>query len=167
MSDISSRIFDGAHAECELEDRMFDAGIKFERIGHDHYDNSLELYDVPVDHRLNEAQQRLISEAGFSKVYVNHVDGWETHYSWDWRIKWKPARGWRRRYVKDATAKTNRGDGPGYFEISYWPEGWCHPDFSDDIKRGYMRIVPDPLEASQTDTEKNPDNPSNSPGQER
>lgn len=75
-------------------------GEHYERVGWDTYDCSVDLYGVNDDVRLTDEQQRVIRGAGFAKAYVNHKDGWETHYSWDWRdTEFKPARGWRRRWV--------------------------------------------------------------------
>lgn len=48
---------------------------------YDDYDTSLEIYVVPPDRRLSEAAKAKALEAGFSIVWLNHVDGWETMYS--------------------------------------------------------------------------------------
>lgn len=133
--------------EDGLEDLLgYDEG--FERLGTDYYDQSLEIHGATNDWRLNEAQQRYIAEAGFAKVYVNHEDGWWTHYSFRENGKPKefPISGWRRRYVKDPNVKTTRVmAGPednGYWEISYLPEGWGERG-QNGLATGYYRIVPD------------------------
>lgn len=136
-----------------FEDDLEDLVGEFDGLGHDSYDQSLEIYGAPADLRLGEAAQRLIRGAGFGKVYVNHgarkEDGrWETHYSFP-DGKALPVRGWRRRYVSDQTVSTTRVIvGPadnGYYEISYWPEGWGAAAEAD-LARGYYRVVPDPLD---------------------
>lgn len=125
-------------------------GQRYERLGTDDYDSSLEIIGAANDWRLTEAQQRYLAEAGFAIVYVNHKDGWETHYRFFGKDRPIPARGWRRRYVSDPTGPGDRiivGEpDPGYWEISYWPEGWDSERMQEDRKRGYYRIVPDPLE---------------------
>lgn len=128
--------------ESTIEDGMMEAGLDdWSKIGGDPYDNSIEVYGVAPDIRFSAAiLDWLLVACGFSKVYVNHVDGWETHYSTGNR------RGWRRRYVSDPSATTtNVIAGPqnnGYFEVSYYPEGFP-PTW---LETGYMRIVPDPFD---------------------
>lgn len=138
-------------ARSRFEAALDDVGVQFEDLGWDHYDDSLEVIGAPDDLRLTEAAQRVIFDAGFSKVFVNHASGWETHYSWG-PGEFKPHRGWRRRYVPDPTATTTNvivgAPNPGYTEISYWPEGWGDPETgtcAEWLRTGYMRIVPDPL----------------------
>lgn len=143
-------MFDYHTALDEFETALCEAGFgAFNSVGGDDYDNSLEIYEVAPDARMGEAAQRVIFDAGFSKVYVNHKDGWETHYAWDRSKVFAPVRGWRRRYVKDPNATTTNvivGDAnPGYYEISHWPDGWGSKEWLDT---GYMRIVPDPLDPS-------------------
>ena len=48
-----------------------------------------------TDARLTEAQQKIIYDAGFSIAYVNHTNGWETHYNWKRTEEFKPHDGWR------------------------------------------------------------------------
>ena len=131
----------------EFESLLDDLVGEFGRLGHDYYDGSLEIHEAANDMRLNEAAQRLIHEGGFSVVYVNHIDGWETHYKLADEL---PVRGWRRRYISDETVSTTRviagPPDPGYWEISYWPEGWDQPQTMAELDRGYYRIVTDPLE---------------------
>ena len=98
--------------------------VEFDRIGWDHYDNSIEIYGVSPDTRLSEAAQNFLRESGFSIAFVNHSDGWETHYS---RLQDSPSKGWRRRWVSDNDVTTDRqvgGGDPGYYEISEWPDSW-------------------------------------------
>jgi len=73
-------------------------------------------------------------------------DGWQTHYTLG--SNELPVRGWRRRYVSDAGVDTTRViagyEDNGYYEISYWPEGWDR--WRNWLETGYMRLVPDPLD---------------------
>jgi hypothetical protein len=157
---LADAMFAYHFAEAEFEDTLAESGFEYDKLGGDHYDNSVEFYGVPPDARLNEQQQKMVFDAGFSIAYLNHTDGWETHYSRrDGEIK--ACRGWRRRYVSDPAAKTTNviagPPNPGYFEISYWPEGWKQKEWLDT---GYMRIVPDPLEALVAQgTEQGPSKP--------
>lgn len=117
-------------AESFLEDALEESGLDYCGMRNDTYDNSLELDQVGNDERLNEAQQRLIYDQGFGKCFVNHKNGWETHYTWG--KVYEVQKGWRRKWVGDAQN--------GHWEISYWPEGW-----GEDIRgwqaRGYMVVV--------------------------
>lgn len=87
-------MFDGTNAEGDMEEQLLEAGIKFDRLRWDCYDGSLELDNVPNDVRLSEDQQKLIHSAGFRKVYVNHQDKSETHYTWGYG-EFHPMEGWR------------------------------------------------------------------------
>lgn len=152
---FSDTMFEYHAAESRFTDQLCDAGWgEYQSIGGDHYDNSIEFYKVENDERMGEAAQRILFDAGFSRAYVNHKDGWETHYSWDHRKPFEPSKGWRRRYVIDPTATTTRqvgADPPedrGYYEISEWPESWNSERTKDWLRSGYMRIVPDPLAPS-------------------
>ena len=152
-------MFDYHMAESAFTDALCDSEFgDFNRISGDYYDNSLEIKEVDNDARLNEAAQKIIYDAGFAKVYVNHKDGWETHYSWNHGQPFKIHRGWRRRYVYDNTVATTNQIGAdevehrGYYEISFWPEGWGDQKNGRTakwLKTGYMRIVPDPLDTSK------------------
>jgi hypothetical protein len=157
MPTIANRLFDVHEAEGELEDALEASGAQFKRLSWDSYDCSVELYDVPPEHRLSEASQRAVYDAGFAIAFVNHTDGWETHYRWDRREPFSVKRGWRRRWVEDPAATTTRSIGArvtpensGYYEISYWPDSWGDDDKHGWRASGYMRIVPDPLESVQS-----------------
>lgn len=121
---IAERIFDGGWAESELEMKL---DINFDHLGWDHYDNSLEIYEVADDDRLSPKDQQTIWEAGFSKCYVNHKNKWETHYSW-WKAgnkqgePFKPIDGWRVSYPH----KRNDGDPATHVEAQppSWPKSW-------------------------------------------
>jgi hypothetical protein len=131
---FAERMFAYHRDEMNFTDALCDADFgDYNHISGDYYDCSIEFKQVENDARMGEAAQRLCHAAGFHKAYVNHKDGWETHYSWNPAMPFKPARGWRRRYVTDPTASTTNqvgADEPehrGYYEISYWPEGWGQP----------------------------------------
>jgi hypothetical protein len=116
------------YAESEFSEKLLDlADEEFDwcHLGYDDYDSSLELYDVPDDAKLNEAQQKFIYDNGFLCCYVNHKNKIETHYNWSYK-KFKPSGGWRRE-------RTATG-----FTISYWPKGWntC----KDWLKSGYIKV---------------------------
>jgi hypothetical protein len=146
------QMFEYHRAETNFTDALCNAGFgDFHRIGGDYYDSSIEFCQVENDARMSEAAQRVVFDAGYSKAFVNHKDGWETHYSWH-GTEFKPARGWRRRYVTDPEAKTTNQIGAndpeqrGYYEISYWPDSWNVPSTKSWLASGYMRIVSDPLD---------------------
>ena len=128
FSDIA---FEFDAAENVFEHKLIEADDKFDysKLGWDSYDCSLEIYGVHPDYRMSEAVQKVISGEGFIVCYVNHTDGWETHYGFTKNL---PDKGWRRK-------RTEKG-----FEISEWPEGW--KGYENWLKTGYMTIVPDPLE---------------------
>lgn len=130
---LAKRIYLGDYALSELIGQLADGGVKFERTGHDWYDNSLELHGVPDDFRLTPVQQKIVYDAGFQKCYVNHLNHWETHYNWV-RGKgksFKPDEGWRVQYPH----KDNR-KGPILVEshVPSWPQDW--------FDTGYVKIVP-------------------------
>lgn len=118
--------------------------VEYDRWFCDEYDNSIEFKSVSDDLRLTKEQQEFFIAEGFSRAFFCHKDGWETHYTW---ANQQPCRAWRRRYVSDPNATTTNvvagPPNPGYFEISYWPEGWSKKEW---LETGYMRIVSDPLE---------------------
>ena len=119
----------------QFETGLCDLGFgEFAGVRGDSYDISVELDGVDPAARLNEAQQHFIWDSGFLSAYVNHSDGWETHYSWK-GAEFVPVEGWRRR-------RTAKG-----FEISQWPKGWGDPATgrnSDWLKSGYIVISETP-----------------------
>lgn len=139
------------HLQMTFEDKLGDLmsdDIHYRSLSLNSYHGSLIFTDASNDWRVNLEQQTLIKEHGFSKIELRHLDNWITFY--DLKEVPLPARGWRRRYVSDPAAKTDRiieGDpDPGYYEISFWPTDWTRPSTKDWLKTGYMRIVPDPLD---------------------
>lgn len=119
---IAERMFDGFYAESALSDQLSDTGVEFDRLGHDYYDCSLELYGVPTGQRLSEAAQRAIHAAGFRKAYVNHSDQWETHYGFDPEKEFAVSKGWRVSYPR------KRGEEGGKILVEAvvptWPKEW-------------------------------------------
>lgn len=89
------------------------------RKSYDWYDSSVEFYDAPSDMRLREAAQRVCLSHGFSIAFVNHVDGWETHYT---LTKDLPVEGWRVRYGNKQKPPTN------FVEVERLPESWPKSD---------------------------------------
>lgn len=119
---IADRLFDSRNAESELEDALSEAGCTFESLGWDWYDCSLEIHGVDAGDRLSEAAQRVVHGAGFGKVYVNHKDKWETHYSFDPNGDFVASEGWRVSYPH------KRGeDQKGIWVeqvVPGWPKDW-------------------------------------------
>lgn len=115
-----------------FEDELHDLNVgDYDSLGYDGYDSSIEFYGCEDVMRLTPEQQRVVIRAGFLKAYVNHRDGWQTHYSFG--KEGQPVRGWRRKSVD------------GGFLISYWPDAWSNKEW---LETGYMKIVPDPLESA-------------------
>ena len=135
---LSERLFDGGTAECELEELLDSAGVLYENLGWDHYDNSLELHGVPENYRLSIEGQKVIWEAGFSKVYMNHINKWETHYSFRQADHsngpFEESKGWRVSYPY------KRGEENGAIlvekEVAGWPPEW--------FGTGYAKVVEEP-----------------------
>lgn len=142
MTTFAQEWWDFRERQSEWEEGLYDliGEFDFDKLGTDGYDCSLEIYKASDDLRLSAEAQAYCRDAGFGKVYVNHKDGWQTHYSelYDAEL---PLRGWRR--------KTNPKGG---FFISYWPEGWNTERTADWLKTGYMTIVPDKLDPSALQT---------------
>jgi hypothetical protein len=104
-------------AESAFEDALLEAAgdepaqdaFVYGRIGGDYYDESIELYDVGNDVRLNDAQQRLLHESGFTRVWLNHKDGMETYYYWG-RDEFSPVEAHRNLGHKARSALTPRAE---------------------------------------------------------
>ena len=130
-----SQIMFAAHlAEADFGEAVYDlsadSGFDFTRIDGDHYDNSIEFYGVPPDARMNEGIQRLIFDAGFSIAYVNHTDGWETHYGFRDK-EFKVSDGSRIKYGNKQSKKEN------VVYVENFPVGWP----KDWLKSGYVKVV--------------------------
>lgn len=95
---LAGRILDGDNARAELENLLDEAGMEYETIGWDDYDSSLEIRGVPADHRPTEEVQRVFHASGFATVFVNHVDGWETHFNYKRGEPFAMKDGWRVSY---------------------------------------------------------------------
>lgn len=119
---LSERLFDGRYAESELETLMEDLGVPFERLGWDHYDCSVELYDVPPEYRLGIEAQRAIHGAGFCIAFMNHADKWETHYRFKPNEEFAESKGWRVSYPHK---RGENEEGIWVEEVcSTWPKDW-------------------------------------------
>jgi hypothetical protein len=112
-------------AEHDFEEAVFeaagDSGFDFSKINWDSYDSSIEFYGVKPDARMNDAVQKVVFDAGFGKAYVNHTDGWETHYGFYDMKKakdFKPQKGDRIKYGY------KQGENPARFYVEEFPEGW-------------------------------------------
>lgn len=80
---FNDEMFSYYRAEEKFTDALCEAGFgEFDRVGGDHYDNSVEFYEVLDDFRINESAQKIIFEAGFSRCWTNHKDGSEWYYGW-------------------------------------------------------------------------------------
>lgn len=118
---IAFRLFDGGFAQSEIEAILDDTAVPYESIGWDHYDNSLELHGVDDDYRMNVEVQKALHVAGFSTVYVNHKDKWETHYNFKPHESFTESKGWRVSYGH------KRGDGGAILVeevVPIWPKEW-------------------------------------------
>jgi hypothetical protein len=124
---IADKIFEGERTRLELEDNLLDIGVQFESTGFDSYDNSFELFDVPDDYRLSAEAQEILFKAGFSVVYLNHKNKWETHYKFG-SEPLKEVEGWRVSYPQ------NRGKGEkGIWvenKIDSWPKEWFETGYA-------------------------------------
>lgn len=121
MPTIAERMFDGLLAQGRLEDDLYYVGVEFEDTGFDDYDCSLELFDVPNHLRLSPEAQKIIYDAGFSKVYMNHKDKWETHYTFE-TGPFKEVKGWRVSYP----SKRGKNEKGIWVEskVDSWPLDW-------------------------------------------
>ncbi len=115
---FSEIAFNYISAECEFTDAIYEADDEFEysHLTYDSYDNSVEFYNVDDECRLNEEIQRIIFDAGFSKVFLNHKNSWQTHYSYNQLEEFTIAIGWRR-LIRDNHIYVEE------FPPS-WPEDW-------------------------------------------
>lgn len=122
MKTLAEKLFSGSHAKCEMESQLYDAGVQFDEIGWDYYDCSLEIYGVPADCRLTAAVQKIIYDSGFARVFVNHQDKWETHYTFPREGGFAEVKGWRVSYPH----KRDDERGGIWVEehVPTWPQKW-------------------------------------------
>lgn len=128
---IAERLYDGGFAECELEELLSVAGVPNAKLGWDHYDNSLEIHGVEPSFRLTVEAQRAIHSCGFSKVYVNHTDKWETHYTFKDCKEFAETKGWRVSYPHKRDADSGAG---------IWVEEVCPGWPGEWFKTGYCIV---------------------------
>lgn len=119
---IAERLFELDFVKSDLEEVLYEQDVPYDDLGWDHYDASLELLGMPKDYRLTEKAAGAIYDAGFSKIYLNHVDKWETHYS-----KCNP-NGWRVSYPY----KRGEGEAGIWVEeiVSGWPKEWFETGYA-------------------------------------
>lgn len=80
---VSQTIFAGEAAKDIFDSRLSDLADFGEdwKLTFDDYDGSFEVYGVPPECRLSpEAVAYAFAECGFTQCWLNHTDGWETHY---------------------------------------------------------------------------------------
>lgn len=106
----------------EMKSLLQNYDVPFKSIGWDDYDGSLEIYIVPSEWRMKPELQKILYEAGFIKAYVNHIDHWETHYSFGSINGFKSQPGWRVSYPH----KRPEQSGSIWVEktIPSWPKDW-------------------------------------------
>lgn len=98
-TNISDLAFEWQLKESKFEDDLADKigydrdtyeGYPHDGLDYDHYDGSLEILKAPNGLQLSDdALAYIFDECGFSCVYVNHMDGSETHYSASHRTPWR------------------------------------------------------------------------------
>lgn len=89
---LADRISDGVSALSEVEMQLDDLWPDYlNHIGHDIYDQSIEIYftpGTPTDFEITEAVVRQIFEWGFRRGWCNFADGSQQHFwSWDWQAQ--------------------------------------------------------------------------------
>lgn len=146
---FASSIWEFQRKQCDFEEALEEAGFvsgeHYKRIGWDEYDCSIEFHGVKNDARLSAELQRIIYNGGFIKAYVNHEDGWETHYTWKGG-HFEPVRGWRRHMVHEDTPSASGVIMFKKMKISYLPDTWRSTQLERDLSAGKIEIVPGPLE---------------------
>lgn len=108
--------------ESELYDFLAGYAVSFTDYRVDSYDSSLELHGVAADARLPAVMVTSTLALGFAIIYVNHTDGWETHYTK------KNLEGWRRKSSSVVYAE-RRTMASGEIGIGHWYH--LNPERSD------------------------------------
>lgn len=138
---FSAVMFEYHRARSAFEGALVEIGFEqYAAIRGDDYDGSIEFDEVAPSARLDDTAQRLIFDAGFLRAFLNHTDGWETHYSWRAgpvdATPFRPDHGWRRKELQE----------PQRFLISHWPKSWGDPETgpcAQWLRSGYMTVVPE------------------------
>jgi hypothetical protein len=68
----------------ELHPELADFNFRY-----DDYDSSIEIDNVPPDFRLSKDSWKMLMDEGFRICFVNHTDGWETHYNRNNSTGWR------------------------------------------------------------------------------
>lgn len=83
---LAARMFKANIERCQLSDELGESlealGVSLDYVDEwvDDYDSSLELGGCDNDMRLTPEQVAGVFDLGFSRVWLNHKDGWETYY---------------------------------------------------------------------------------------
>lgn len=125
-------------AENEFDEQVFatQPGFDWQRTTTDDYDSSIEFHGVPNNTRMTEALQKLCYDHGFAQCWLNHDDGWETHYAWPRDGGFKPSEGWRKRQWK-RKLPDGSPDKEGKIEVEEFPASWPR----EWLESGYVTIV--------------------------
>lgn len=125
--ELASKIWEGQLAQAILEDQFMTVcpGLDDFNFRYDEYDSSIEIDDLPDDFRLNKDSWQMFKEAGFYIIYLNHKNGWETHYNTE-----KYTDGWRVHYHHELLETENR-----YIEVEKFPKSWP----KEWLKTGYVK----------------------------
>ena|SRR5215467_2652873 len=82
-SSLAERLHDGSFAESTIEDNLDNMWPdKVLKVGHDYYDNSLEVYfhpDIDPGWSISSEQAERILGWGFFRLFLNFTDGTEQH----------------------------------------------------------------------------------------
>lgn len=84
----AERLFDGFYAKAAIDEDLseppFWPQCYVDHIGHDHYDESIELFFIkatPLDLVVTEEQARIIFDWGFTRGWANFADGTEQYFA--------------------------------------------------------------------------------------
>ena len=123
---LAQKIWDGQTARIILEDQFMNLNPELPDIdfSFDEYDSSVEIDGLPDEFRLNKDSWRMFKEADFTVIYLNHKNGWETHYHTK-----KYMNGWRVHYCRENGQAQS-------IEVEEFPKSW--PE--EWLKTGYVQI---------------------------
>ena len=126
--------YHGAYRTFEEKILATQHDFEFDKLFCDDYDGSIEFTEVENDTRMSPELQKLVFAEGFTKIYVNHKDKWETHYHNDCNA------GWRVRYSTKVDPTLLHQE---WIEVEEFPDSWP----KEWLESGYVRLV-----ASTTDS---------------
>lgn len=99
MTNFSEEYYKFSALQDEFEESLYAiCPLEYIRMWCDYYDNSIEFKDLQPEERLNAEACKYLHDNGFSICFLNHSDGWETHYSSlptnkEWRIRYNDKHG--------------------------------------------------------------------------